>query len=57
MARTDFPIVKNVVNRLRKRNLREKLVDGTIDATMMGVGDTIRKRVGDVVELKTRRPR
>lgn len=57
MARTDFPLLKNVAKRLRGRRLREKLVDGTIDATMMGVGDTVRHRVSDTLDLRLKRSR
>jgi len=57
MARTDFPILKNVMKRVKKRKLREKVIDGTIDATMMGIGDTVRSRVGDSVDKRVRRLR
>lgn len=57
MARTDFPILRNVMGRMRKRKLREKLIDGTIDATMLGIGDSVRTKVKDGVERRTRRVR
>ena len=57
MARTDFPILKNVMGRMKKRKLRDKLVDGTIDATMLGIGDSIRGKVNDGIDRRTRRVR
>ncbi len=57
MARTDFPLIKNVVSRIRQRKVREKFVDHAIDATMMGVGDTVRDKVGDALDLKLKKPR
>jgi hypothetical protein len=50
-----FPVLYEFRKRLRKKNLREKAVDGAIDHAIMGAGQGMARQVEDRVLKRARR--
>lgn len=52
-----FSLLRKMVRKVRRRELGEKLVSSTIDASILGVTDSIRYEVSDRSKEKIRRRR
>ena len=52
-----FGLLGKMVRKVRRRELGEKVVSGTIDAGILGVTDSIRYEVSDRAKEKMRRRR